>query len=86
MAWRYRRTIQFPFGIRVNFSKSGIGWSWGFRGFRVGGDSKGRITRTVSIPGTGIYNRVVIPRATEARQENGGANPYVSSADGVSRS
>jgi hypothetical protein len=62
MAWRFRRSIQLPFGCRLNFSKTGIGWSWGFPGLRVGIDSKGRITRTVSIPGMGIYNRTLIRR------------------------
>jgi hypothetical protein len=60
MAWRYRRSRRLPLGFRVNLSKSGLGWSWGFRGFRVGRDAKGRVTRTVSIPGTGLFNREVL--------------------------
>jgi hypothetical protein len=59
MAWRFRRSIRLPFGCRLNFSRTVIGWSWGFPGLRVGIDSKGRITRTVSIPGMGIYNRAI---------------------------
>jgi hypothetical protein len=65
MAWRFRRSIRLPFGGRLNFSRSGIGWSWGFPGIRVGIDSKGRITRTVSVPGMGIYNRTVVWRNEE---------------------
>jgi hypothetical protein len=57
LAWRYRKSLRFPGGFKLNLSKSGIGYSWGFRGFRVGRDSRGRVARTVSIPGTGIYNR-----------------------------
>ena len=60
MAWRYRRSVRLPFGFRLNASKSGLGFSWGFKGFRVGRDAKGNIVRTVSIPGTGLYNRQVI--------------------------
>jgi hypothetical protein len=63
VAWRYRRSARLPFGFRLNASKSGIGFSWGFRGFRMGRDPKGRIIRTISIPGTGIYNRQVIRSA-----------------------
>ena len=57
LAWRYRRSTRFPGGFRVNLSKSGLGWSWGFRGFRIGRDSRRRTSRTLSIPGTGLYNR-----------------------------
>lgn len=62
MAWRYRRSVRFPGGFRINLSRSGVGYSWGFRGFRIGKGAKGQITRTVSIPGTGIYNRTTIQR------------------------
>ncbi len=43
--------------VRLNFSKSGIGYSAGVRGFRVGQDAKGRTYTAASIPGTGLYNR-----------------------------
>jgi tellurite resistance protein/uncharacterized membrane protein YeaQ/YmgE (transglycosylase-associated protein family) len=49
--------VRFPGGFRLNLSGRGLGYSWGFRGFRIGRDSRGRTLRTVSIPGTGIYNR-----------------------------
>ena len=51
---------------RLNFSKTGIGWSWGFPGLRLGIDSKGRFIRTLSIPGMGIYNRTVVRRNKKA--------------------
>ncbi len=44
-------------GIKLNFSKSGIGVSTGIKGLRVGIDSKGKAYRSVGIPGTGIYSR-----------------------------
>ena len=49
---RYRRSKRLPLGLRMNFSKSGAGWSSGFHGFRNGRNSKGCITGTVSILGT----------------------------------
>jgi hypothetical protein len=41
----------------MNFSKSGIGYSVGVRGARVGRDPKGRKYSQLSIPNTGIYRR-----------------------------
>jgi hypothetical protein len=65
MAWRFRHSIRLPFGCRLNLSRTGIGWSWGFPGLRLGADGKGRFTRTVSIPGMGICNRTVVRRTKE---------------------
>jgi hypothetical protein len=58
MGWYFRRSLGIgPF--RVNLSKSGVGWSVGGRGFRVGRDARGRPTKHASIPGTGIGHRTV---------------------------
>ena len=43
--------------IWANFSRRGIGYSWGFRGFRLSHDARGRVVRTLTIPGTGLYKR-----------------------------
>jgi hypothetical protein len=56
MGWSVRRTAKFG-PLRINLSKSGIGWSLGGRGFRFGKDAKGRNYSQASIPGTGIYRR-----------------------------
>jgi hypothetical protein len=56
MGWSLRRSKKVgPF--RINLSKSGIGLSAGVKGLRVGRDAKGRTYSSVSIPGTGFYNR-----------------------------
>ncbi len=56
MGWSYRKSVHVgPF--RVNLSKSGIGYSVGEKGFRVGVNSKGRRYESISIPGTGISYR-----------------------------
>ena len=53
MGWSFRRSISLgPF--RINFSKSGISYSFGLAGFRTGVNSKGRKYSSVSIPGTGL--------------------------------
>ena len=57
MGWSFRRSITIgPF--RINFSKSGISYSFGLAGFRTGVNSKGRRYSSMSVPGTGLrYNK-----------------------------
>ncbi len=54
MGFRYRKSINLGGGFRINLSKSGIGYSWGVKGYRVTKTAKGRTRTTASIPGTGI--------------------------------
>ncbi len=54
MGFRYRKSINLGKGFRINLSKSGIGYSWGTKGFRVTKKANGEIRKTLSIPGTGI--------------------------------
>lgn len=54
MGIRFRKTINLGNGFKLNFSKSGIGGSWGTKGLRVTRTAKGSTRVTVSIPGTGI--------------------------------
>lgn len=54
MGFRYRKSMKLPGGFRVNFSKSGVGYSWGTKGYRVTKTAKGTTRTTTSIPGTGI--------------------------------
>ena len=73
MAWNFRRSVKFG-PARLNFSKSGIGTSFGVRGFRVGKDAKGRTYTASSIPGTGIYNRQYSSARTPAAQRPASAD------------
>ncbi len=43
-------------GIRLNFSKRGVGASAGVRGFRVGVGPRGKRWQ-ITLPGTGVYFR-----------------------------
>lgn len=54
MEFRFRKSINLGHGVRVNISKSGIGYSIGSPGLRVTKTAKGRIRTTASVPGTGI--------------------------------
>jgi len=57
VSFRYRKSISLGGGVRLNLSKTGIGISAGVPGLRYSVHSSGRTTRTVGIPGTGIYWR-----------------------------
>ena len=54
MGLRYRKSINLGGGFRVNLSKSGIGYSWGTKGYRVTKKAGGGVRKTYSIPGTGL--------------------------------
>lgn len=50
MGWRYRKSVKAgPF--RLNFSKSGIGYSVGSKRYRVTKTAKGTVRETVTLPG-----------------------------------
>lgn len=55
MGLRFRKSIKIAPGVRVNFGKKSTGVSFGTKGARVSFNSKGRVTRSVGIPGTGLY-------------------------------
>lgn len=54
MGFRFRKSINLGGGFRINISKSGIGYSWGTKGYRITKTAKGTVRETASIPGTGI--------------------------------
>ena len=54
MGFRLHRSIKILPGLRMNFSKSGIGFSAGVKGYHVSSSPNGRSRRTISIPGTGM--------------------------------
>ena len=54
MGFRFRKSVNLGGGFRTTFSKSGVGFSWGTKGFRVTKKAGGGTRTTVSIPGTGI--------------------------------
>lgn len=53
MGFRYRKSVKLG-GLRINFSKSGVGYSYGIKGLRHTKTATGREHITASIPGTGI--------------------------------
>lgn len=54
MGLRFRKSINLGGGFRINLSKSGVGYSWGTKGYRVTKKASGGTRTTASIPGTGL--------------------------------
>jgi hypothetical protein len=53
MGFFFRRSLgKGP--LRINLSKSGLGWSLGIPGLRFGRSAKGRNYTRASLPGTGL--------------------------------
>ncbi len=70
MGFRFKKSVKAgPF--RMTFSKSGVGFSAGVKGFRVTKKARGGFRATASIPGTGISytkdSRSKSPKATQNR-------------------
>jgi len=74
MGFRYRKSINLGGGFRINLSKSGIGYSWGVKGYRITKTAKGTTRRTASIPGTGI-SYVQESGKNNGARSNRGVNP-----------
>ena len=56
-SFRFRRSVKIAPGIRLNVNKKSVGISGGVRGVRASVNSDGRSTRSVGVPGTGLYYR-----------------------------
>lgn len=54
MGFRYRKSINLGGGFRLNLSKSGVGYSYGGKGYRFTKKANGGTRSTFSLPGTGL--------------------------------
>lgn len=54
MGFRFRKSFKIAPGVKLNVNKKSIGLSIGGKGGRVSVNSKGKVTKSVSIPRTGI--------------------------------
>ena len=54
MSWNFRKSIKLG-PLRINMSKSGVGYSIGNKVARHTKSSTGQTYNTFRIPGTGIY-------------------------------
>jgi hypothetical protein len=73
MGWSFRRSKSFgPF--RLNFSKSGMGFSFGAPGARIGVNAKGKKYVRGGIPGTGLYYQSTLPDAPRTQEGRAASN------------
>lgn len=70
MGFRYRKSINLGGGFRVNLSKSGVGYSFGGKGYRYTKKAGGGTRTTASIPGTGLS--YVHDSSSKKRSSSGG--------------
>lgn len=54
MGFRFKKSFNIGKFLRINLSKSGVGYSFGTRGFRISKTATGRTRKTVTLPGTGL--------------------------------
>ena len=70
MSAYFRKSFKVAPGVHLNLSKRGTGISLGGRGAHVSFSPTGRVTKTVSIPGTGIYYRDVSTANSRSKASN----------------
>ena len=75
MGFRFRKSFKLPGGFCINLSKSGVGYSWGMKGFRVTKSANGKTRKTYSIPGTGLSyveesGKKTTPKKNSTAKEN----------------
>lgn len=56
MGWQFRKAFQILPGVRLNLSRRGISSTLGSSPFSINVGKRG-VSRTISIPGTGLYHR-----------------------------
>ena len=54
MGFRFRKTFKILPGVKFVIGKRSVGLNVGTRGAHVSINSKGKITRSIGIPGTGL--------------------------------
>jgi len=54
MGTRFRKSIKITPGVKLNLNKKSVGFTIGTRNARVTLNSRGRMTTSVGIPGTGL--------------------------------
>jgi hypothetical protein len=76
MGWPFRRSKSFGL-LKLNFSKSGLGFSFGVPGARVGVNAKGKKYLRGGIPGTGLTYQSSLPdgQPGQSPQPTSGVSP-----------
>ena len=74
MGFRFHKSVNLG-PLRVNFSKSGVGYSVGGKGFRATKKAGGGVRTTASIPGTGISYVRDYPNSGKKKASGSTASP-----------
>lgn len=74
MSLRFRKSMKIAPGVKLNFSKNGVGMSIGTKGARMSISPTGRVTRTLGIPGTGIYDVETISTGNKKKSKANNKN------------
>ena len=80
MGFRFRKSVRIFPGVRINLSKTGIGASAGFKGFRFTKRADGKVQKTFTVPGTGISYVDIDSPDQESRESNPGPKPTAKTA------
>lgn len=81
MGFRMRRSIRLAPGVRMTVTPRSVGLSAGVRGARVSANSRGRVTRTVGIPGTGVSHvKTLTSGSSSGRRSRTSAGPKTRAA------
>ena len=75
MGFVARKSFKVMPGVRMTVSKSGLSASAGVPGARVSKSSSGRTTRTLGIPGTGVYHT---KSTSSGQSQSGNQSPSAS--------
>ena len=81
MGLRFRKTISILPGVRLNLGKSTQSISVGVPGFRKTFNTKGQVTTTVGLPGTGLYYVDTKNPKKEAARKKKEAEKRITEAD-----
>jgi Protein of unknown function (DUF4236) len=82
-SFRFRRSVKIAPGVRLNINKKSVGLSAGVPGARISKNSDGRGTRSIGIPGTGLYWRDQTGPRTSTNPSKGSSTPEPSGSEDV---
>lgn len=75
MGFRMNKSIKIAPGVRLNVSRSGLGYSVGGKGVRVTKHANGRVSRTLSVPGSGLSHHRTISSGRSRASNSDRARP-----------
>lgn len=85
MATRFRKSVKIAPGVRLNVNKGSVGISAGVKGARVSANSNGRVTRSVGVPGTGLYDVKTVKSGKSSGIQQANSGGVAGSASAVPR-